>query len=42
MESSPEVGDINDGLNKKNNFRDMIRNIVKKLPISDKFDGAVR
>ena len=42
MESSAEVAKINDDLNKKNNFRDMIRNIIKKLPISDKFDEAVR
>ena len=42
MESSAEVAKINDDLNKKNNFRDMIRNIIKKLPIADKFDEAVR
>lgn len=42
MESSKEIMKINDDLGKKNNFRDMIRNIIKELNISDKFDDAVQ
>lgn len=42
MENSKEIQKINDDLGKKNNFRDMIRNIIKNLNISEKFDDAVR
>ena len=41
MENAIEVNQINDSLNKKNNFRDLVRQIIKKLNISDKFQGAV-
>jgi preprotein translocase subunit Sec63 len=42
FENSKEVMAINDQLAKKNNFRDMIRNIIKGLSMSDKFDDAVK
>jgi hypothetical protein len=42
MENTKEVMKINDDLGKKNNFRDMIRNIIKGLNMSEKFDDAVK
>ena len=40
FESCEEMQTINYELNKKNNVRDIIRNMTKNLPISAKFEGA--
>jgi hypothetical protein len=38
LECNEEMATINFELNKKNNVRDIIRNMIKNLPISNKFE----
>jgi hypothetical protein len=38
LECTEEMQQINYELNKKNNVRDIIRNMIKSLPISNKFE----
>lgn len=40
IESCEEMQEINYELNKKNTVRDIIRNMIKNLSISAKFEGA--